>query len=148
MKRLFLVVFTLALTLPAWAAADQPAPTQPSIEALRTAIFSPSDDPAPSDPAAAPAGATWKASCTVSNDCGPNSPTVSCTSASGNCLSGADFVECDGVRKNCAPCHVSTNCSNGRIFSCTGTTTNDCEVEPHCFVICNGRFFGSCPLCP
>ncbi len=147
MKRLFLAVFTLALALPAGAVADQPAPTQPSIEDLRRAIFSP-PTLAPSDPEAAPAGATWKASCTVSNDCGPNSPTISCTSASGNCVSGATFVECDGVRKNCAPCHVSTTCGNGGSFSCTGTTTDNCEVEPHCFVICNGRFFGSCPVCP
>jgi len=147
MKTLFLVVFTLVLALPAWAAADSPAPAQPSIEDLRMAIFSP-PSVSPADPGAAPAGATWKASCTVSNTCGPNSPTVSCTSASGNCVSGADYVECDGVRKNCAPCHVSTNCSNGRTFSCTGTNINDCEVEPHCFVICNGQFFGSCPICP
>ncbi|HEX4966710.1 MAG TPA: hypothetical protein VF173_38220, partial [Thermoanaerobaculia bacterium] len=119
MKRLFFVALLLTLALPTWA-ADQPAPTQPSIETLRAAIFS------PADPSAAPEGAVWKASCTVTNDCGPNSPTISCTSASGNCTSGADFVQCDGVRKNCAPCHVSTNCSNGRTFSCTGTTINDC----------------------
>jgi len=142
MKRLFLAVFTLTLALPAWALADQPAPAQPSIEDLRTAIFS------PADPGAAPAGATWKASCTVSNDCGPYSATVSCTSASGNCTSGVDYVECDGVRKTCAPCHVSTTCGNGRTFSCTGTTIDNCELEPRCFVICNGHFFGTCPVCP
>ena|SRR5436853_7304904 len=144
MKSLLLVVL-IVLALPAWAVTDQPAPTQPSqpsIETLRAAIFS------PSDPMAAPAGATWKSTCTVTNDCGPNSASVSCSSAAGNCLSGADFVECDGVRKNCAPCHVSTRCSNGRIFSCTGTSTTDCEVEPSCFVICSGHFFGSCPVCP
>jgi hypothetical protein len=144
MKRLFLAVFTLTLALPAWAAADQPAPAQPSIEDLRLAIFSPAN-PAPSDPGVAPAGATWR-TCTVTNDCGPYSPSVTCSG--GTCSSGADYVECDGVRKNCAPCHVSTRCSNGSTFSCTGTSTTDCEVEPQCFVICNGHFFGTCPICP
>ena len=142
MKRLFFVIFTLILALPAWGVAEQPAPAQPSIENLRAAIFS------PADPSAAPAGATWKSACTVSNDCGPYSPTVSCSSASGNCVSGADYVQCDGVRTNCAPCQVSTTCSDGRIFSCSGTTIDDCDVEPQCYVICNGKEFGICRFCP
>jgi hypothetical protein len=142
MKRLFLIASMLALVLPALSTAEAPAAVQPSLEALQTAIFE------PADPTTAPAGGEYKTTCTVSNDCGPYSATISCMSSAGNCSSGYDYVICDGVRKNCAPCHVFTSCGNGTSFSCTGTTIDNCELEPHCFVICNGVFHGTCPLCP
>ena len=138
MKRLFPLILILAL--PALAAAAEPA--QPSLEELRSRIFR------PAGPGQAPPGGPVKGSCTVSNDCGPHSPTISCSSPTGNCSSGFDFVVCDGVRRNCAPCRVSTTCSNGQILSCTGTNTTNCEVEPHCFVACNGTLRGPCPVCP
>ncbi|HEV8578814.1 MAG TPA: hypothetical protein VGX68_06980 [Thermoanaerobaculia bacterium] len=142
MKRLFPFILLLLLALPTLAAALEPAPDQPSAEELRARIF------APKEPAEPPERTPFKGTCTVSNDCGPFSATISCSSSSGNCSSGFDFVVCNGVRKNCAPCKVSTNCSNGQIFSCTGTNTTDCELEPHCFVVCSGVFHGSCSVCP
>lgn len=132
------VMPTLALLLGLAAvplAAAEEAPVPLDLDALRSQIFG---QPAPRE----------AASCTVTNNCGPYSPSVSCTSASGNCTSGYDWVECDGVRTNCQPCHVSTRCSTGQTFSCTGTTIDNCEVEPKCFVFCNGLFYGSCPICP
>ena len=142
MKRPFPIILLLALSM--LPAAAEPLAPSPSVAELRAEIFAPA---AAAAPAEAPEPGL-KASCTVSNNCGPHSPTISCSSSSGNCSSGFDFVVCDGVRKNCAPCKVSTTCSTGGGFSCTGTSTTDCEVEPHCFVMCNGRFFGACPVCP
>ena len=151
MKKVMLLALALALAVPALGAA-----AQPSLEDLRTAIFTPASDGAVAPPAAplqpvepgqAPAGAQWK-SCTVSNDCGPNSPTISCTSATCNATVGATSVTCDGVTTNCAPCHVQTRCANGVLLSCTGTTTTDCDVEPSCFVICSGRISKCTSACP
>ncbi len=145
------MLLALVLAVPALGAA-----AQPSLEDLRSAIFAPASDGTvvppsaaplqPVEPGQAPAGAQWK-SCTVTNDCGPNSPTISCTSATCNATVGANSVTCDGVTTNCAPCHVTTHCASGFI-SCTGTTTTDCEVEPSCFIICSGRISRCNNPCP
>jgi hypothetical protein len=145
-KALWFAVF-LTLTAPLLVVAAEPP--APSLEALRAAIFTPAAPVAA--PGEAPAGAVWKTSCTVTNDCGAFSPTISCTSASGNCRSGIDasgpFVKCDGVKTHCAPCHVSTTCGNGTEVGCTGTTATDCSVEVGCFVMC-GTVISRCPICP
>ena len=140
----------LALALPALSAAA--APQRPSVEALRSAIFAPDGDSV--SPGAAPDGADWKSSCTVTTDCGPYNHAVSCTSASGDCKSGTNasgvpFVKCDGVRTTCGLCHVSLGCYyGGQVIQCTGSTWNDCEItDPTCSIQCGSTAVG-CQMCP
>jgi hypothetical protein len=150
MKKTMLLATLLTLIAPLLVVAAQPSATSTSLEVLRAAIFTPAA-PAPTPtPDAAPAGALWRTSCTVTNDCGQYSPTISCTSASGDCKSGTDmsgpFVKCDGVKTHCAPCHVSTTCGNGTVIACTGTTATDCSVEPRCSITCGSTTL-NCPFC-
>lgn len=131
-ERAVRIALLCILAVPAFAAADGPAP---SAEELRAAIFAAPAAQLPELPLNPEP--IEKATCTVSNDCGPHSPTISCSSAAGNCSSGVTSVTCDGATTNCAPCRVSTTCGGTpSSISCTGTTTTNCFVEPHCFVKC------------
>jgi hypothetical protein len=140
MKRTALFCLLICVSVTGWATAGTPEAPQASLEELRAAIF------VPSVTGEALLGGDFKGSCTVSNDCGPNSPTISCTSASGNCTSGSTYVTCDGNRINCPPCAVSTRCASGERVSCTGTTTTDCKVFAGCSVMCSGVLYG-CNAC-
>jgi hypothetical protein len=83
--------------------------------------------------------------CYVSNDCGA-APTISCSSPNGNCTSGFDWVECDGVRTNCATdvCTISTSCPSGGGVSCTGSASYGCYKMTGCWVECSTGLF-RCP---
>lgn len=140
MRKVFLVCSLLTLGLSGFAVAGTPEAPELLLEELRAAIFM----PAPTG--GAPLGGEWKASCTVSNDCGTYSPTISCSSASGNCRSGSTWIECDGKRTNCAPCSVSTRCPNGFVISCTGTSTTGC-IKDNCSVFCGGDTLQVCSPC-
>lgn len=137
MKRTVLsTLFLLVLSVPAMA-GTAPALSEADLGALRDAIFTGK-------------GIDFEiganGSCTVSNDCGP-SPTISCSSSSGNCHSGFDWVECDGVRTYCAPsdtCSISTSCPGGGGVSCTGSASYGCYKMTGCWVECSTGLF-RCP---
>lgn len=133
----------LALSTVAFAA---PVPSEIELASMRNEIFG----PAPTD--AAQGGNAPKSACTVSNDCGA-APTVSCSSAAGDCHSGTNYVECDGVRTYCqaeTTCTISTSCPNGGGVSCTGTASYGCYKLNNCWVECSTGIFRcpntNCPL--
>lgn len=78
-------------------------------------------------------------SCSVTRGCiNGTTPSVTCSSASGNCVLGSDYVQCDGITKQCIEqCTASLTCPNGSTVSCTGT---ECSTHPSSrSVICDGQ---------
>ncbi|HXO21142.1 MAG TPA: hypothetical protein VOA87_14605 [Thermoanaerobaculia bacterium] len=150
-KVILLVVLSLCL-LPAAAAAastpEKPAAPQapaaapaelpPHLAFLADPAFQGKDDP--SRP-------TSMSSCMVTLNCSGISGfsgtyPLSCSSASGNCVVGSNYVQCDGVRQNCPVCYKSCLCHETDCFgfsSCSGPGYN--------FIICDGQRFGCTHPC-
>ena len=124
----------LLLSLAFFAGTAIAAELQPSLDKLRADIFK--------APGRVSLSETLDSTCTVTNDCNGGTP-ISCTSYSGNCHSGSDWIECDGNRTYCGSgegCIASYVCpwwSPTPMVSCQGQST--CHVsDGQCGVYCDG----------
>jgi hypothetical protein len=83
-----------------------------------------------------------KSSCTVSLTCDVGAYPLSCSSASGDCQSGATWVKCDGVQQDCPVCHQIRTCCDNSVIECYGWTSCDANLRS---VTCDGQVKGTCP---
>jgi hypothetical protein len=84
-----------------------------------------------------------KSSCTVNLTCDVGGYPLSCSSASGDCQSGATWVKCDGVEQDCPVCYKSRACCDGSIRECWGWSS--CALTAPRTVTCDGFAEDPCP---
>lgn len=83
-----------------------------------------------------------KSSCTVNLTCDAGAYPLSCSSAVGDCNSGATWVKCDGVEQDCPICYKSRTCCDGSVVECWGWSSCSFSFRS---VTCDGVASDQCP---